>query len=302
MKYNEDIQTLQRNFLNKLRDEKITSQNSLFHYTSSNGLKGILDSKALWFSHIDYLNDEGECRYTYTLLQNVLGEIGRSIDKKFAKDLKGRCEHMLSDQYYDQQIKVKLNTEYFLVSFSTDSDNLSNWNYYTKAKDITGYNIELQKDELLNSLEGFDTDYIHGKTIYDVQKQKQLIEDALSEYNSKYKNTEDDEGKREIHVSFNEVLKVYSLFFKHHSFKPEKEYRIVYSRVERANQIEPVQFRENKGLFIPYLPRKFGETSIKTITISPTEKQEMAKHSIERMIKSDYRDVIVKKSEIPLRY
>lgn len=300
--YNEEIQTLQRDFLNKLRDEKITPQNSLFHYTSSNGLKGILDSKTLWFSHIDYLNDEGECRYTYNLLKSIVESMSNDVDSELVNFLTERCDHMLSDQYYDQQTKGLFNTEYFLVSFSTDPDNLSNWNYYTKTKDITGYNIEFRKDELLNSLEGLPYDYIHGKTIYDVQKQKQLIEEALTEYNYKYKNTEDADEKRKIYISFNEVIKVYSLFFKHHFFEAENEYRIVFSRVERANQVEPVLFREDKGLFIPYLPREFSKESIKIITISPTEKQEMARHSIERMIKKDFRDVTVKKSEIPLRY
>ena len=38
----------------------ILTQPSIYHYTSISGLKGILENKRLWFTHIDYMNDRDE--------------------------------------------------------------------------------------------------------------------------------------------------------------------------------------------------------------------------------------------------
>ena len=40
--------------------ERIIKQKYIYHYTSREGLKGILNSGKLWFSKIDCLNDRDE--------------------------------------------------------------------------------------------------------------------------------------------------------------------------------------------------------------------------------------------------
>ena len=43
----------------------------LYHYTSQEGLLGILSSKTLWATRIQYLNDSTEFAYTLALLQKA---------------------------------------------------------------------------------------------------------------------------------------------------------------------------------------------------------------------------------------
>ena len=63
----------------------------LYHYTTLEGLKGILQSRALWFSHISTLNDPSEFKYGQQLVTDVLkGFIDNENDvviKKILEDL-----------------------------------------------------------------------------------------------------------------------------------------------------------------------------------------------------------------------
>lgn len=44
----------------------------LYHYTNQKGLLGILDSKEIWASHTQYLNDANEFRYAIKLVRKEL--------------------------------------------------------------------------------------------------------------------------------------------------------------------------------------------------------------------------------------
>ena len=48
-----------------LMRQKTSNDKILYHYTTPEGLLGILKNKELWYSHIDYLNDESEIKYTH---------------------------------------------------------------------------------------------------------------------------------------------------------------------------------------------------------------------------------------------
>ena len=46
-----------------MQKEEILENGSIYHYTSIQGLKGILESKSLWLTHYKFLNDPNEMRY-----------------------------------------------------------------------------------------------------------------------------------------------------------------------------------------------------------------------------------------------
>ena len=55
-------------FGQKLANEKARYYGDIWHYTSSYGLKGILENHKLWFSDRRFLNDPTECNYLYKLI------------------------------------------------------------------------------------------------------------------------------------------------------------------------------------------------------------------------------------------
>lgn len=72
--------------LDKLQhDSPLTA---LYHYTTSNGLLGILDSDTLWASKIHYLNDSTEFELALSLATQVLRE---KLKAKSSDPEKVRC-------------------------------------------------------------------------------------------------------------------------------------------------------------------------------------------------------------------
>ena len=61
-------------------DEDFEADERLFHYTSSQGLYGILESGCLWATHFKFLNDSNEFfAARKSLVEFVRGEIKRKI-------------------------------------------------------------------------------------------------------------------------------------------------------------------------------------------------------------------------------
>ena len=79
-------------FMQELRNRKINPQQSFYHYTSSNGLNGILNNKKIWFSNTKFLNDEQERYYTYKLL---IDEIDKMDNSEFNENLKNYYNSLL---------------------------------------------------------------------------------------------------------------------------------------------------------------------------------------------------------------
>ncbi len=57
-----------------MNDERNSSQKipSLYHYTTQDGLRGIIKSRSLWFTNIFYINDASEFNYIFKLVQEEL--------------------------------------------------------------------------------------------------------------------------------------------------------------------------------------------------------------------------------------
>ena len=51
----------------------------IYHYTSVDGIIGILRNKELWFTNIYFLNDNQELFYTYKLIDEVIKEIKKEL-------------------------------------------------------------------------------------------------------------------------------------------------------------------------------------------------------------------------------
>ena len=284
-------------FMQELRSRKINPQQSFYHYTSSNGLNGILNNKKIKFSNTKFLNDEQERYYTYKLL---IDEIDKMDNSEFNENLKN---------YYSENTTAKNNVntnyfeyEYYIACFSNEKDSLGLWNYYTKCEDSTGYNIEFNKNELIQSLELSPMD-IHGQVIYDEKEQRKLIKNILKRFNEEYLKVNDTNAKLNFGTYFSLLINFYSLFFKHPAFKNEEEYRIAIGKNRINNNKFKCLFRPYKDLFIPYFEKKFPKTCIKSITISPTQKQKITQDSIRKMLEEmQYKQIEVKVSNIPLRY
>ena len=99
--------------------------NYLYHYTTATGLQGILQSKVLWATQFDFLNDPTEFLYARDFVKSHLRCRGDKI------------ANALGD--VDDLGNTAATYPHYVTSFCENGDLLSQWRGYSKFND--GYSI-----------------------------------------------------------------------------------------------------------------------------------------------------------------
>lgn len=305
------LHELREKYQRPILDTDVSQFDVIYHYTTPNALLKILTQRELWFSDIEYLNDESETSHTYRMLQELLFELKDSIISDFNTGIHNEINNVLNDIEPETLWKYVHKRNFFVASFSNDRDNLPLWSYYTKNSNMAGYNIGFNKKiihKISHLILGKSFFFTYGNIIYDEQQQKEILKNALLDYNEVFRNCEKKDEKNIIE-SFKGLLIIFSLFFKKECFKVENEYRIVID-----NPTDPLmkedcayenKFREQKGYFVPYITSSFEPDDIESISISPTIGKDYYEKGTKRMLLNfNYHKAHqnVAKSNIPLRY
>ena len=282
-----------------------TAKTSIYHYTSVNGLKSILENKTLWLSEISFMNDESEIKYTFNLVCYYLDSV-----KKYSTEFKNSIKKWLDILVNTYSKEVKYG--YYVMSFSLNSDSLPIWTYYTKNPNSAGFNVEFDKDNIIEVVKNHSMMFgcIHGLVLYNKTRQKKAIKKVLDKYYEIYLKSPDEEAlnapkNASILEAVNDLL-LLSLFFKSSYFKNEEEYRIVIRTLQfKEKQFININFRISNGILTPFLEVSFKDKPeiIKGVTISPTQKSPLVERGLsDFLIAKKYKDVNISKSKIPLRY
>lgn len=300
-------------------------QTRIYHYTSAESLIKILEytpnfSKGrklfegyshLWSTDYNFLNDktEGKAFFEDIVIpimgsNKTLNEIlkNKKVDRPHLKYI----EFSIVDEDEKGEPIVEdcpMEYNWFLTSFSTDSDNLELWQYYTKNNKNEGYNIGFDLCKLLEINTKYEplfaSDVIYGDS---KGSQKQEILDMIDIYENNVNETNIDFLKD----CFYEVLCVKSLFYKKECFKNEKEYRILIRK-----EISKSNYRIVNGVVTPYDNIYFDRETVKEITISPTINPYLSKLGIRKFLQDNFYGnydeqtgygVKVEESKIPVRY
>ena len=293
-----NLQQINKNVFSYLSQRKTIYTGDIYHYTSPQGLKGIIEDGAIWFSDMRFLNDTSELTYIYKIASSLLIHI--VINPELSKIIQEICYaayHICNDSDISYILSIPYD-KYYLASFSKDPDNLSLWNYYTKSQNSVGYNICIDTN---NSLDiGNNQRIVRGEVIYDTEEQLDLLKKCFESYNQYMNENDSIENRVSLKQSIMNTLQLYNLFFKPSAYAMEKEYRFVI----RNNKNRKLKYRINDGIFIPYIPIKIKNDSIKSVCVSPSKEQELAKQGVEDfIIQSDkFMTADIKKSAIPKRY
>lgn len=98
-------------------------QTPLYHYTDAAGLKGIMDSGTIWYSHYRHLNDPSELFHGVDLTKSLIEELCEPRD--------GRVR-MLFDCISDmlRWENFEGNLDFYIACFSRAFDDLGQWRAY----------------------------------------------------------------------------------------------------------------------------------------------------------------------------
>ncbi|MCM1330262.1 MAG: DUF2971 domain-containing protein [Ruminococcus sp.] len=290
----------------------------IYHYTSVDGLKGIVENETLRFTNRFYLNDYTEGIYTFDLLisefDNIFSDLALLLEKK-DKIIK-EC------QEYRNKLDLR-SFKTFQASFSLDSDSLCLWNYYTKGNNsIRGYNINFNSKELCNSFKlNEEVEKIlnrpfvfRKKVIYNKDEQISEIKEFINKLYEAILQDSNGESNIAAQIFFNRLnmifdrISVLGIFFKDNHFKIENEYRIaidLYTENGKFPAVDglSIKFISKNDMFVPYVDIKFDLSTIKSITVSPTMNYENELKNLNMFLDTaGIKDISIEKSAIPVRF
>ena len=254
----------------------------LYHYTSQSGLLGIFKEKKIWATNIRYLNDAKEFAYTTDLALDVLRKKKGNIERDLSKMIRSL-------------VKSPEITPVFVVSFSSQKDQLSQWRGY--CPETGGFNIGFDSQKLKDLAQ--EQGFLLSRCIYDSKEQNKIIEKAIdltcrsmnesdSSQNTASGSDLDSYLKRvsETRLTFALEILLLGPIFKHSSFSQEEEWRLI--STPAAIKEMQIKFREGRSMIVPYV--EFGLSNhvtgmpIKKIIIGPTPNNQLSKISVQEIL------------------
>ena len=283
----------------------------LYHYTSLQGLMGIINTKSIWASNSDYLNDHSEYSHLFNLVSHY---INSNYDDDYFSP------YTYSVQMNQPKYGNK-NPQVFIGSFSESSDLLSQWRGY--CPESGGICIGFNRESLESMVK--ESGYELKKCIYSEEVQSKIIvevveksilefpklfedrsiyeklpdneqwrkSDELNEYISEGKGkVQADKVVSELYASISELAPL----IKHKSFKEEAEWRIVCK-----NPSTKTMFREANTYLVPYIELDIEHDFISEIIIGPNANSERCLKSVKDFLElNGFENINYRISEIPL--
>lgn len=264
------------------------THDELYHYTTADGLSGILESKSLWATHASFVNDEEEIVGFYDL---VLPEILRPVYRQCCEDIKTspefqkRQENTPFDLYVEKQFEEMIRSlkeivsgfhDHYITSFSTVPDDkpwqrenglLSQWRAYGPDG---GYAVVLDTDPLDKILSEEikpyqDEIYSWVDVQYELKENRRTNDPDTDEWIVRLETEADKFFRAKAYsdaVKFAEQFTVLPSTFKHRGFAEEREVRLVLNLLGPGTESHPdlqsvrqhpVRTRIREGTTVPYV-------------------------------------------------
>lgn len=101
--------------------ERANSFERLYHYTSVDGLKGILDNESLWTTQIQYMNDSKEFTHAVDIAFQIIKRKKCEAKESFVKYYEAMEDTLASSN----------GARTFIFSMTENPDQLSQWRGYS---------------------------------------------------------------------------------------------------------------------------------------------------------------------------
>lgn len=276
---------------------------TLFHYTTREGLFGILSSFKIWASSSQFLNDASEFTYSTQLIAEIATDLKKSSTNWFEQQLLNHAVALHTSDSLKRQV--------FVFSLSENGDLLSQWRAY--GRNGNAYAMGFSPSMLVETLA--DQRILLAPCLYErdaqVLKIRELLNVALSEFHSLGFNPADAQkqswppGLAQAISDVNLAFIQAAALIKHPAFVDEREWRLV--RIGLQDGISgALQFRLASSHLVPYVEWSvaagFGQRLLKEIVIGPSPHFAIDAASIEHFLSQRVATgVIVRSSTVPFR-
>lgn len=277
-----------------LSKHELNDGDTLYHYTTLEGMRGITQGRNIWYGHLNTFNDTLELRYGKSIVIEVLNQFNdehkRSELKKFLGEL-GKYVNAFGESFYHP----------FAACFCESGNLLSQWRGYAESGD--GYCLGFEFSSItrfssdLANLDMGSLPYLR-KVIYNIGEQRDLVRSYLECVTQGVENALDNgltpvDTKLVTHLNMMAMHAVNLLFdmivtFKIAAFEEEKEWRLI--RLTREDhESEFLKFQEVENGIAPYRPTYLYNTAksgeyrfpLSSIGFGPTLDPIQTKSSVE---------------------
>lgn len=270
------------NFINDYRLNEMPD--TIYHYTTGQALKSIVENQELHISERNYMNDILDEEY----VRNIVNElIGNSIDFKGS---------IIEEKFFED-------IPQYIFSTSCENDLIHQWAYYgnNDAYCIEFDTYELKQyfnDAIGNKKDGY---FFTGQVLYSEELIYEIIEKIVERYKNKIV---DSLSLSQDSVASNQELNLLKRMYKFFYFciKQEGNYCENEYRFLLQTKRKPL-FKIKNGLFVPYLIVKSSQHTIpiKSIIIGPNNNEIISKKSLEIFLKQSGYNIEVNFSKLKTR-
>ena len=288
----------------------------LYHYTTAEGICGIVENREFVATKSDFLNDKMEFQYAVEVMERLIERyiVNTDLRMQFSAKLKAEIDRIgiISS---DHAALDEDEMSFYVVAFSKQNNNSLLWAEFT---DFRGYCLEFDYEKIV---EGFrHRVFLHGTVIYDEEEQMNgLLESLLSCIHSLV-----EKGAKDLQGFFEEdaipseesldqlvdamavVCSVYTMFFKKSYFAGEEEYRFIFPPLHYEKGQDRPQFRLLDQIFLPYimveLETEQQELPLQSVMVGAKNNSDIAVRGMKYFLKTQGLDIPVLLSDIPLRY
>lgn len=269
----------------------------LYHYTSMESFKNIVETKRVFATNIYYMDDDAELSYGIDILKKKCEEIKRESSGKDTE---------IVEQYIAWlEIMSQPARPFYVCCFTEEDDDLNQWRSYTPPR--LGINIGFDAPPIVERMTAQMWKF--ESCIYGKKHQSNLIDAFLEQFvNANRKWGTDQPGNEGYTTNFERTGNFVFNFLarlKHPAYSEEKEWRLISPMMQSMRN---VKFRVGRSMLVPYVDVEIygsqdNKLDIQRIVIGPTPHNELALKSIRSLMHDQIRgsknDVV--SSQIPFR-
>jgi len=279
----------------------------LFHYTTSTGMRGILDSSRLWATNYRFLNDASEVAYGANLFESLIRDRLTTAQNDVVSEFLSRTLHTANG--FNGMVDC------YIACFCARDDLLNQWRTY--AESGGGYALGLQTKEIglrWGQLERAQ-DFMLRRVVYNPEQQRGLLSevidktmDALIAGTQGLSVADSNSVIARCCQFMRAEVADYLLSFKHPAFEIEQEWRLCH--VVFPNEEDHVLFRDGPYGLTPYVSLDVSPMAgiyqnrlpLVRITHGPALNPENMRFALEKLLRSkNYAFVEIAGSTLPVR-
>jgi hypothetical protein len=306
----------------------------LYHYTTADGLKGIIQNDELWATSAYYLNDSTEILYGYELIDEALAAWKKRVNPP-ELSMAGGLVYELQRGFGHDYLKRNIITPIYLTCFCEEDNLLSQWRAYGQSGGGYSVGFHVLSEGNVYGLKPEPSVYTARcvKVEYDRNEQLRRITDLLDFLVPIVDDAQVTEAIRSFDAlspdgfgslsgTVAEILMEESLGFKNPAFAVEKEWRLVVRSRGLLKQGTddgdhsklPIRFRTARGQLTPYVRlipsgTPFPVTGngeklpIHSVRCGPVGDRVSAEMAVRMLLDSEgYRGARTYRSDIPLAF